>query len=86
MMTIHMDDMRIAVIGASEHMESIRSVLDFELVEDPFGLVEVAELLVNIVCNLQVLQGLAWVSNIPKFDCQIVSGHYELIMSWVESC
>lgn len=85
-MAIHMDDMRVAIIGASEHMESIRSVLDFELVEDPFCLVEVAELLVNIVCNLQVLQGLARVSNIPKFDCQIISGHYELVVSRVKSC
>ncbi len=85
-MTIHMDDMGIAVVGASEDVESVRSVFDFELVEDSLSLVEVAELLVNIVCNLQVLQGLAWVSNVPKFDGQIVPGHYQLVVGRVEGC
>ena len=86
MMTIHMDDMGIAVVGASENVEPVGSVLDFELVEDSLGLVEVAELLVNIICYLQVLQRFAWVSNVPKFDGQIVPGHYQLVVGWVEGC
>jgi len=60
--------MGVVVVRPSEQVVTTRRCIHFELVEDAFILVQVAELLLDIVGHVDGLDVFGIASDVPEFD------------------
>ena len=64
--------MGVVVVGPSEEEVAARGGIHLELVKYAFVLVQVAQLLFDIISDLDRFHVFRIVSNIPKFEAQVI--------------